>query len=75
LVVEECRYFDSLGFPAALCVRALEALGAFKYSPQTVGFYDRALLPLSLFGDRILPNVFGKTVLAIARKSIADQTF
>jgi SAM-dependent methyltransferase len=73
LAIEECRYFDSLGFPAALCVRALEAVGAFRYSPQTVGFYDRALLPLSLFGDRMLSNILGKNVVAIARKSVFES--
>jgi SAM-dependent methyltransferase len=72
LVIEECRYFDSLGFPAALGVRALEAVGAFRYSPQTVGFYDRALLPFSLVADRMLSGVLGKNVVAVARKPTFD---
>ena len=70
-VVEQCRYFDSLGFAAALCVRALEALNAFHYSPRTIGFYDRVLFPLSLFGDRVFAGTIGKNVVAIARKPTA----
>jgi SAM-dependent methyltransferase len=66
--VKHSRYFDSLGFPAALGVRVLESAGAFRYSPATVGFYDRALLPISLVGDRLLSGVLGKNVIAIASK-------
>jgi SAM-dependent methyltransferase len=73
LAIEQCRYFDSLGFPAALCVRALETVGAFQYSPQSVGFYDRAVLPLSLLADRMLSSVLGKNVVAVARKSAFDR--
>jgi len=67
--VETLRYFDSAGFPAALAVKALERLGLFRYSPTTVGFYDRAILPISLAGDRFLSSVAGKNVIAIARKA------
>lgn len=72
--VERCRYFDSLGFAAALGVRGLEKIGAFRYSPVTVGFYDRTLLPLSLFGDRILSGVVGKNIVAVARKLASVRT-
>ena len=68
LAVENCRYFDSLGFPAALGVRILEKIGAFRYSPGTVGFYDRVLLPVSLVGDRVFSGILGKNVVAVARK-------
>jgi SAM-dependent methyltransferase len=71
--IEKCHYFDSLGFPAALGVRALEAVSAFQYSPQTVGFYDRALLPFSLLGDRLFSSVLGKNVVAVARKPAFDD--
>ncbi len=66
--VETLRYFDSAGFPAALAVKVLERLGLFRYSSGTVGFYDRAILPISLTGDRILSSVLGKNVIAIVRK-------
>jgi putative flippase GtrA/SAM-dependent methyltransferase len=67
--IESSRYFDSLGFFAALSVRLLEAVGWFRYSPGTVGFYDKAILPLSLFGDCFMSNIVGKNVVAVARKT------
>jgi putative flippase GtrA/SAM-dependent methyltransferase len=67
--IEWCRYFDSLGFFAALAVRLLESVGLFRYSPETVGFYDNVILPLSLFGDHFMSNVAGKNVIAMARKA------
>jgi putative flippase GtrA/SAM-dependent methyltransferase len=66
--IETSRYFDSAGFFAALTVRMLEKVGLFRYSSGTVGFYDRAVLPVSLFGDCILSRVVGKNVFAVARK-------
>jgi SAM-dependent methyltransferase len=67
--LEATRYFDSAGFPAALTVKVLERLGLFQYSSTTVGFYDRAILPISLTGDYLLSSVVGKNVIATARKS------
>jgi SAM-dependent methyltransferase len=66
--IEQQRYFDSLGFPAALAVRALETVGLFRYSPDTVGFYDRAIFPLSKRLDRVTSGLLGKNVLAVARR-------
>jgi SAM-dependent methyltransferase len=66
--IEDCRYFDSLGFLAALGVRVLEKVGLFRYSARAVGFYDRILLPISLFGDRWFSGVLGKNIIAVARK-------
>ena len=66
--VEALRYFDSVGFVAALTVRMLEKLGLFWYSPGTVGFYDRTIMPVSLFCDCFLSNVVGKNIIALARR-------
>lgn len=66
--VEESRYFNSAGFAAAFAVKLLEVFGLFRYSPKTVGFYDKAILPISLTGDFFLSSVIGKNVIAIARK-------
>jgi hypothetical protein len=41
------RYFDSLGFPAALTVRFLEKLGLFRYSSKSIGLYDRYVFPIT----------------------------
>jgi SAM-dependent methyltransferase len=68
-VCERLRYFDSVGFPAALTVRALEALGAFQYSPGTIAFYDRYALPVSLATDTVCFPFFGKNLIAVAKKS------
>jgi putative flippase GtrA/SAM-dependent methyltransferase len=67
--IEASRYFDSLGFFAALAVRILESVGLFRYSPKTVGFYDKVVLPLSLFGDHFMSNLAGKAIIAVARKA------
>jgi SAM-dependent methyltransferase len=67
--LESLRYFDSLGFVAALSVRLLEKFGLFRYSRSSVGFYDRAIFPLSRLGDHVLSNVVGKNLIAVSRKS------
>jgi SAM-dependent methyltransferase len=67
--IESVRYFDSLGFVAALGVRALEKVGLFRYSSRTVGLYDKMIFPISLLGDRLLSNIVGKNLMAVARKT------
>jgi SAM-dependent methyltransferase len=67
--LESTRYFDSAGFPAALTVKVLEKLRLFRYSTSTVGFYDKAILPISLAGDHLLSSMIGKNVIALARKT------
>lgn len=67
--VVSLRYFDSLGFLAALTVRLLEKFGLFEYSDGSVGLYDRRIFPISRIGDRILGNVLGKNLLAVTRKN------
>ncbi len=66
--IEDMRHFDSLGFPAALGVRALEALNLFRYGGSTVGFYDRYLFPISLQMDRLLSGWMGKNLIAIVNR-------
>ena len=66
--VARVEYFDCLGFPAALLVRLLETLGMFRYQPESVRFYDRYIFPISRSLDRILHQVFGKNLVAVARK-------
>jgi SAM-dependent methyltransferase len=68
-VVESARYFDSVGFPAALGVGLLQRFGFFRYSPSSVGFYDKYLFPISRIGDMFLSSTVGKNVVLIARKS------
>ena len=61
------RYFDSLGFPAALTVRFLEKLGLFRYSSKSVGLYDRYVFPISRAVDRVASGLIGKNLIAVAR--------
>jgi SAM-dependent methyltransferase len=68
LVVEHVEYFDSVGFPAALAVRFLEKVNLFSYGAGTMGFYDRYLFPVSRRLDRVTNGIFGKNLIAVARK-------
>jgi putative flippase GtrA/SAM-dependent methyltransferase len=67
--LESLRYFDSLGFVAALAVRLLEKFGLFRYWRGSVGLYDKAIFPLSRLCDHCLANVVGKNLIAVSRKS------
>jgi len=66
--IEHLRYFDFLGFPAALGVRMLEQINLFKYGGSSVGFYDRNIFPISQQMDRIFKGAMGKNLVAIARR-------
>jgi SAM-dependent methyltransferase len=67
--VEHMKYFDSLGFPAALGVRILELVNLFGYGSGSVGFYDRYLFAVSRQLDRLLKNTIGKNLIAIASRT------
>lgn len=68
LCVTQIRYFDLLGFPAALSVRLLETFNAFRYNAGSIGCYDRYVLPLSLALDRVFSPVMGKNLIAVGQK-------
>src|SRR5262249_50985428 len=68
------RYFDSLGFPAALAVRFLEKLGLFRYSSKSVGLYDRYVFPISRAVDRVAWGLIGKNLIAVARAPRMSET-
>jgi SAM-dependent methyltransferase len=63
----DLHYFDSLGFPAALAVRALEKVGLFRYSSGSVGFYDHYVFPMSRALDRLAARAVGKNIVAVVR--------
>ena len=65
--VVKMEYFDCLGFPAALAVRAMEKLNLFRYRPESVRFYDRRVFPSSRYLDRFFQNTLGKNIFAVAR--------
>jgi SAM-dependent methyltransferase len=66
--IEHIKYFDSLGFPAALSVRILETVKLFRYGSGSVGFYDRYLFPASRQLDRLFKGAIGKNLIAIASR-------
>jgi SAM-dependent methyltransferase len=66
--IERMKYFDSLGFPAALAVRILEPVNLFRYGSGSVGFYDRYLFPVSRQLDRLFKGTIGKNLIAIASR-------
>lgn len=70
--IERIDYFDSLGFPAALGVRLMEAVGLFRYNPGSVKLYDRAIFPASRILDRLLRKVIGKNLILVGRKPLAN---
>jgi SAM-dependent methyltransferase len=66
--LKSLRYFDSLGFIAALAVRLLESFGLFRYSVGSISFYDKTLFPFTRLSDRFLSDVMGKNLIAVSRK-------
>ena len=66
--IDRIEYFDSLGFPAALGVRLMEAVGLFRYNPASVRLYDRAIFPVSRMLDKVFRKLLGKNLILVARK-------
>jgi SAM-dependent methyltransferase/putative flippase GtrA len=66
--IENMKYFDSLGFPAALGVRVLEQVNLFKYGSRSVALYDSYLFPVSRQLDRLFKGGIGKNLIAIASR-------
>ncbi|MDZ4794278.1 MAG: class I SAM-dependent methyltransferase [Bacteroidota bacterium] len=61
-----CRYYDSVGYFAALMNKWLLRK---KYpSLQQVLFWDRWMVPLSTLTDRLVFNSFGKSIIATWKK-------
>jgi SAM-dependent methyltransferase len=71
--IETIRYFDSLGFPAALGVRLMEAVGLFRYNSASVKLYDSAIFPISQFLDMFLHKVIGKNLVLVGRKPLDNR--
>ena len=65
----EARYYDSLGFAAALAYKLVSKQDG-KVSPSTVGIYDRYVFPLSRLLDVAAKPFIGKNVGLTARKPL-----
>jgi len=64
---QRLHYFDSMGFPASLGVKALQRFGLFRFGGNSIGFYDRYMFPFSKALDKYLAPVVGKNVIAVAQ--------
>ncbi|MFO1058625.1 MAG: class I SAM-dependent methyltransferase [Dongiaceae bacterium] len=64
--VERLRYVDSLGFAAALAYRLLNRDG--RLDPRAILLYDRILFPVSRILDPVAGRLFGKNLIAVARR-------
>ena len=67
--VTRMEYFDTLGFPACLAVRFMEALNVFRYEANSVRFYDRCVFPISHKLDGVFRHLLGKNLIAFARRA------
>ena len=66
LILDQCRYFDSMGYFAALMNRLFMKQ---KYPTNSqVTFWDSWLVPVSKFTDRIFMNSFGKSIICSWKK-------
>ena len=67
LVCNKVLYFDSIGLFASLANKLL--LRQSNPKPSQILFWDRVLVPLSRFFDKILLHKFGKNIMAIWEKA------
>lgn len=65
----QCRYFDSTGYMAALANKLI--LHQQYPSEKQVLFWDKWLVPVSRLTDKLLFHLFGKSIIAIWKKSPA----
>jgi SAM-dependent methyltransferase len=64
---QQIHYVDSIGFFAWLAMRCVQRRQT-EINGKAIVFYDRFLFPLSLLGDRLTGNFFGKNLLTVAEK-------
>ncbi len=69
LIIENCSYFDFLGYFAALVYKIVGSKEG-DLSKKSILFYDRVIFPLSALIDKItFGRVVGKNLMLIARKT------
>lgn len=67
LVIERIFYIDCVGFAAALANRIF--LKTSTPSKGQVLLWDRALVPMSTYADRVFGSLFGKTIIMMWKKA------
>jgi SAM-dependent methyltransferase len=65
--VESIKYCDSIGFLLAFLYKFIGD-GSGEPSGTSLKIFDRAVFPVSLLVDKITSRLFGKNVLALARR-------
>ncbi|MBL7938170.1 MAG: class I SAM-dependent methyltransferase [Flavobacteriales bacterium] len=60
------RYMDSAGFLLSLGNKVLLRQGS--PTPGQIGFWDRAIVPISQVTDKLVAHSFGRSLLSISRK-------
>ena len=65
--VRVSSYFDVFGIVPWWVKFTL--LGSTRIEPQAVRFYDRWIVPISKFVERVIPAPIGKNLILIAEKS------
>jgi SAM-dependent methyltransferase len=65
--VESIRYCDSIGFLLAFLYKFIGD-GSGEPSDTSLKIFDRAVFPVSLLVDKMTSRLFGKNVLALARR-------
>jgi len=65
--VVELKYLDTIGFVASLANRLL--LKQSYPTEKQISVWDKMLIPISKITDKIFLHSFGRTVLAIWKKS------
>lgn len=66
LRLQAAFYLDSIGFFASLANRLL--LRSTMPSPAQIALWDRLMIPISRYADRLFGALFGKTIVMVWRK-------
>lgn len=67
LKLRKTFYLDSVGFFLSLLNRVL--LQASMPSAQQIRFWDKRIIPISLYADKLLGTAFGRTIVMVWEKS------
>lgn len=73
LKILDCRYVDSLGYAASLYLKWFDKSQG-QFSVKMVRFYDQFLFPLSQIIDHLSHPFWGKNLLLVAEKPLAEDS-
>lgn len=65
--IEQIRYFDSVGFAAALIFKLLGG-NPNAVTPTKIRFFDRIAFPLNTITDPLCSRLFGKNIYMVCRR-------